>query len=241
MIRVAIVEDDISEQYKLQEYLTKIENESNSKIVFTVQTFSDGLDFLDKFNVGFDIIFLDIEMPYLNGVETAKRLRKFDSVAQVIFITNFGQMALSGYEVEALDFIIKPVSFYRFETAVKKAVQRIEAKGSEALMINLPERTKRCIALSDIIYIEVRGHKLTFHLINDTIEIRSSLNEIKSNLPAEQFVYCNSCYLVNLKYVQGIEGDMLIFRGESIPISRSKRKEFTDKLTYYLRIRLWNK
>lgn len=241
MIRVAIVEDDVSARENLKSYLEKIEKESNGKFSFSVQTFSDGLNFLDKFNVDFDIILLDIQMPYLNGVETARRLRKADSIVQVIFITNLEQMALCGYEVDALDFILKPVSFYRFETAIKKAVQRIEATNREALMINLPERTKKCIALSDIIYIEVRGHKLTFHLVNDTVEIRGSLDEMKNNLPAEQFVYCNSCYLVNLKYVHGIEGDMLVLRDERLPISRSKRKEFTDKLAYYLRVRLWNK
>lgn len=82
---------------------------------------------------------------------------------------------------------------------------------------------------------------MTFHLVNDTVEIRGSLDEMKNNLPAEQFVYCNSCYLVNLKYAQGIEGDMLVLKNEKLPISRSKRKEFTDKLAYYLRVRLWNK
>ena len=104
-MKIAIVEDKQQHIETLKDHLSKYSKDNG--IFFDVHTFSDGLKFLDAYNIPFDIVFMDVEMPHINGIETAKRLRKIDRNVCLVFITEFSQFAINGYEVEAFDFIAK--------------------------------------------------------------------------------------------------------------------------------------
>lgn len=86
----------------------------------SVDIFRSGVDFIGDGTAVYDIVFLDIEMPLLNGIETAKKLRKFDSDVCIIFVTNMPQFALKGYEVDALDYVLKPVNSFNIKNTVKR-------------------------------------------------------------------------------------------------------------------------
>ena len=91
------------------------------------------MDFLEAYRPDFDLVFLDIELPLLNGIETARRLRELDSVVALVFITNMEQYAVNGYEVDALDFVVKPINYYRFSSMMRKALRIIARKEEKAL------------------------------------------------------------------------------------------------------------
>ena len=112
MFKVAIVEDSIKDFTLLKSYLEQYEKENN--IEFNIQCFENGIRFLDKFSANYDIIFMDIDMPYMNGLEVSKKIREIDKTVVLIFVTNLSQYAVNGYEVEALDYIVKPISYFNF-------------------------------------------------------------------------------------------------------------------------------
>ena len=117
-MKIAIVEDTKIHVKQLESHLDRYQQEEGE--TFEVFTFSDGLKFLDSIKQGYDIIFMDINMPYIDGMETAKRLREIDRYACLIFITELSQYAISGYEVAAFDFVVKPVSYEMFRPKSSK-------------------------------------------------------------------------------------------------------------------------
>lgn len=112
LLRVAIVEDDDSYAETLQEYLNKYEQEN--EVRFQVVRYADGADLVEKYHGDFDILIMDIELKFMDGMTAAQHIRKMDSNVIIIFVTNMPQFALKGYQVDALDYVLKPISYYAF-------------------------------------------------------------------------------------------------------------------------------
>jgi len=126
MLSVSIVEDDPICRQQLKDYVLRFEKEQAKNIV--ISEFSDGVELLQKYNKNLDIILLDIGLPNCNGLEAAKRVRKVDQDVVIIFITNMSQYAVKGYEVDALDFILKPVNYDSFSVRFTRAINRVKKK-----------------------------------------------------------------------------------------------------------------
>jgi len=232
MVKVAVVEDDKTLAVELVSFLKRYEQEKETEI--QERCFSRPTDFLSS-NDKFDIVFMDIEFKndIINGLEASRKLRKRDSVTLLIFVTSFEQFAVKGYEVDAFDFIVKPIAYQDFALRLHRALQRVYKENSESIQI----RSKGNIAIvpiKDIKYIEVIKHNLFFHTLNGIIEGNGSLNEMEKTLAPNHFVRCNHCYLVNLWYVKGVEDYTIDLGGEEIAVSRSKKKEFMSVLNRYL-------
>ena len=131
MIRVAIVEDDAEVQGVLQEYVRRYTRQYGTE--FEVTLFADGVDILDDYRAVYDIIFLDVEMKHLDGMTTAERIRQMDAEVILIFITNMAQYAIRGYSVGALDYVLKPVSYYAFSQRLGRAVERVARRARHFL------------------------------------------------------------------------------------------------------------
>ena len=123
MAQIAVVEDNDAMRAQLCGFIAQYAQESGHQL--DVTAFSDGAQLVDPYRPGFDIIFLDIEMPKLGGMPTAERIRRQDPDVVLVFVTNMAQYAIRGYEVDALDFVLKPVSYYQFSTKLERALQRI--------------------------------------------------------------------------------------------------------------------
>ena len=119
MIRVAIVEDEAAVREQLAGYVQRCTRQYGT--LFEVTMFTDGLEILEEYRPVYDIIFLDVEMPQLDGMETARRIRAMDSEVQLIFITNMAQYAIKGYAVGALDYVLKPVPYFAFSQSTAPA------------------------------------------------------------------------------------------------------------------------
>ena len=114
MVRIKILEDDPADRDTLIECLRKYEREQGQS--FSITAYDNPSDFMDNYHMDADLIFMDIELPGINGIETSHQLRAADPVVALVFITNMEQYAINGYEVDALDFVIKPINYYRFSS-----------------------------------------------------------------------------------------------------------------------------
>lgn len=228
MIKVAVVEDDKNAATLLQAYLTSYQK--NSGVVFDVSLFPNGLEFISDYSADFDIVFMDIEMPGLNGIETAKKLRAVDENVCLIFVTNMSQYAISGYEVHAMDFLLKPVEYSYFAIKLEKAL-RYSEKHKDVWVCLPDESGKIRLKLSDIYFVESNKHYLYYHTKDKIYKVRDSMRSIEGGYLANHFALASNTCLVNMNYVTRYNGNGIVVNGEYIAISRSKKKEFADKLT----------
>lgn len=230
-MKLAIVEDRQEHVDRLQSFIEKYREEHNEQ--FQIFIFSDGLKFLDAYKRGFDIVFMDINMPHIDGMETAKRLREIDKNTCLIFITEHSSFAVSGYEVSAFDFILKPVEYARFAEKLTKAVEFVR-KNDRGIVHLKNKDVLRMVKISDINYIESAGHKVIYHYADTQFETWGSLDEVEKKLPSDCFARCGKSYLINLAAVASVNGnEVAMLNGDALLISRLKKKEFIEKLALY--------
>lgn len=231
MIRVALVEDTPEDRERFQSAFNSFCKESEQ--IFELSCFEKGEDFLRVFDGQFDILFMDIELPDADGVELCKKVRETDNRVVIAFLTNLAQYAIKGYEVEAIDFMLKPLVVNIFAAKMKKIVSA--AMRNQASDVNIVFGGKRVIRSGDIIYAEVIKHDLTLHTTHGSFTERYALKDLESKLENSHFSRPNYCYLVNLEYVVSIRKfDLTLRNGDVLQISRNRKKGFSDDFSRYL-------
>lgn len=226
MIKISILDDNELAIKELSSFLNDYEKENN--LEFKLYPFNNGFNFLDSIKEGYNIVFLDIDMPGINGLDVARKLRAIDRNVIIVFVTNMASCAINGYEVEATDFLVKPIRKEQISFCLNKCLTRIVEAPYKKLTIKSKEGYVS-IKDTDIIYAEVNLHSLIYHTKNGVFESYGSLKDLEGILDENKFVRCNSCYLVNLDCVEKIDGDECVLFNESLPISRSKKKKFVEK------------
>lgn len=229
MIRIAIVEDEDTAAATLSGYLERFGQECGQS--FAVTRCADPVALLDKYP-GYDLVFMDIEMPHMNGMEGARRLREMDSWVKLIFVTNMAQYAAKGYEVEAMDFIVKPVSYSDFTFKMKRAMNALRLDRRRELVINQPSGMVR-VRSDELVYVEVRGHKLTYHLLDRVVEARGTMDAAAEALAQLDFLRPHNCYLVNPRHIDWVRGHTVSAGGDELMISHPRRKEFMAQLSQW--------
>lgn len=224
MFTVAVVEDDGHAAKRLRDCLDEY-SRTHAGARFEVTEFREPTGFLEPYKATWDIVFMDIEMPNMDGMQAAHRLRELDASTILIFVTNMAQFAAKGYEVDALDYIIKPFAYPDFERKLERAI-RLANRGGESLLIAQRGSTRR-VALRDIGYIEIRSHNLEYHTDDGTISAYGSLQEIEERLSGSAFIRCGKPYLVNSSHIAQVAGDTVTLAdGTQLPIGRAYRKSF---------------
>lgn len=232
MVRnVAIVEDTQTEADTLKEYFSRYSAEKG--IEFKIAHFPSAEQFLEKYNPIYDLVLMDIGLPGMGGMEAAGRLRELDDTVTLIFVTNMAQFAVRGYEVDAFDFVVKPVSYSNFALKLQRALNKLGTRKDTEVIISISDGLYR-ISSSQIKYIEISGHKMIYHTTNGTIKAYGNLKEIESILNGRMFVRCNSCYLVNLNFVHAIRGYIVAVDTDELQISRPRKKAFVQAVNDYL-------
>lgn len=229
-MRIVIVEDELEARQRLEDCLARYAEEYG--VNFSVQWYTNGFDFLERWHQDADIVFMDVDMPGMNGIETAHRMREADENVVLIFVTNLAQYAIEGYAVDALDYVLKPVDYFAFKLKIKKALRSVSACPEKIIPV-LCEGQTYYLKSSEILYVEVEKHDLTYHTVNGNFTCVDSLKNAEEVLQGLNFYRCNYCYLVNLRYVTSVGNTGIQVGKNTLQISRNRRKAFLEKLTEY--------
>lgn len=231
-MRVAVIDDSKEDAQKLLGFIRRFEQEEG--ITLHTSVFYASFDFLEEYQGEYEVIFLDIDMPGSNGLEVAREIRSKDNSVGIVFVTSLAQYAINGYEVNAIDFMVKPVLYYNFSLKLKKAIQFCEKRGKYHLLINDKNGVRR-LPISDIYYIEKEQNDLVFHTRQGELRCRKSMKEMKESLKEQPFEECISGCLVNFDCVSRIGKDVVELEVKTeLPLSRRLKKQFSREYIRYM-------
>ncbi len=232
MVRVVVVEDERKYAEQLEQFVYRYGEEHG--VEFSVRFFSSGVDFISDYSSQADIVFMDIEMPQMNGMDCAVKLRKTDANVPLIFVTSSTHYAVRGYEVDAIGYMVKPVVYFPFSVLMDKVMTRIaQAEGKEIFVQNR-EYVKR-LTSKEIHYVEVMDHYLIYHTEEGEFRGIGKMKDVESQLSGSDYFRCGNSYLVNLRYVQEIDDNRAVVGKDEIFISRRRKKDFLIALNNFLK------
>ena len=237
MINIALIDDNLNDLNTLKSFIDKYteSDELDSQIEVNITTYNDPTLFLNENNFKYDLIFLDIEMPKINGISLAKRIREKDSNVGLVFITNMAQYAINGYEVSAIDYILKPLDYYDFALKFNKIINFVKRNISNYIYLKSVENNLIKVDVNEIIYVEIFSHYLIYHLENREIKVRGTISEAENNLSNYYFFRISKSFLINLKHVINIKLDNVLLTGNiELIISRLRKKDFLEAFYKYL-------
>ena len=217
-LHIAVVDDEQAMREQLTEYIQRFSVETNNP--FEVFQFASADALLKEYRADYEIIIFDIDMPGTNGLDAARKIRETDGQVMILFVTNMAQYAINGYEVDAVDYVIKPIGYYDFSMKLQKALRRRNRLQDEQLVIDSTEGMLH-LPVTDILYVEVMGHYLVYHTQEKTIRARGSLKESEALLLRYHFSRCHKSFLVNLAHIINIRPGEVLAGTESIPLGRA--------------------
>ena len=235
MINFAICDDEPFMVQEISNHL--LQYMSEKKIAsYHVYSFSSG-HFLLESDCDFDVIFLDIQMEQPNGMETAKILRQRENNSLLIFVTVLKEYVFDAFEVEAYDYLVKPLDSNHFKRTMDRAIKALEQRAAKSIIVQRGT-SYELILFAQIVYCEVQGRKIYIHQ-NDgkVIDYYDKLEDLEQRMD-KRFFRCHRSYLVNLEYVRGCNtGRVLLSQGSEIPVSRLRERDLTQALLRYMKER----
>ena len=230
-VRIAIVEDSDSDRELLKKNLARYEAERGVR--FDLTEFSDGEDLVTGYTADYDLILMDIRMTFMDGMRAAKRVRELDSDVVIVFISNTPQYAIEGYKVRAMDYMLKPITWFSFSESLGRALNSVKSHQKSYVTIALKGGKTR-LETERICYVEAQDHQLVYNTLDGNYVSKGTMRDVEAQLGEGHFFRCNRCYLVNLKYVETYKGCDIIVNGDVIQVSRRRRKSFLDALNAHM-------
>lgn len=229
-MRIAVCDDE--EQYCMQ-MQSRIEAWYHSLDV-VVDTYLSGKDLLKRFDrQGYDLVFLDIEMPGMDGISLAKKLRERDEEIVLVFLTSHMEYALKGYGMNVLRYLTKPV---REETLKEVLCYVMEKMQSKRRLWLKTETGEEGVALSEIIYLEAQNQNVSVVTAEQSYLIRYNLGDFERELREDGFIRIHRGYLVSLGKVTGVQKNEVVLTGDiRLPLSRTREKSFKEALYHYIK------
>ena len=227
LLRSIVVDDEPLARELVEGYVNQ------TPFLESAGSYPDALSAMEAIRNGMqaELLFLDIQMPNLSGLELSRLL---PPEMKVIFITAFEQYAVEGFRVEALDYLLKPVSYGAFCTKLSRAIQRVQRRKGGQVALQLSGGGMQLLDTGDILYLETRNRMLYYHTATQEYAVRGSLAGAEKQLAAYHFARCNQCYLVNLQYVRGVENDFVQVGDARLEISRRQKAAFMTAVASYL-------
>lgn len=250
MVKIGIVDDEQEARARLREALDQFAAEYHRQ--FEVLEFDSAAAYLSAEAGPCDILYLDIDMPQMSGMELAEKIRETDTELILIFCTNLEQFAVNGYSVSALGFMVKPVQWYSFHMYLDRALKVHDRRAQLAENTQLNRiavkdgPVSRFIDTADIKYVEVRQHYLLYHIAEDkadapdtVIRTRGSMQEAAGQLSPWGFARCGASFLVNLSRVTAVNRMEVYIGSVVLPIGRTYKDSFTKEFSRFLARRGW--
>lgn len=239
--QVAVCDDEVFYIEDMCQYMRAYESEMDYQI--EIKDYRSGkllLDDMKRKNSTFDILFLDVDMPELSGLETAKRVRETNPDIVICFVTSFEEYAYKAYQIDALGYLVKPIKYMELKHLLNRCMIQLQyCKDKEQandqyleLQVN---KSKTIVAVEDILYIEKRRNQCIFHLEDKEAVIYDTLNHIYEKLDKKKFYYVHQGYIANFAQIKEVKPKVVCFgKNREIPISRKyytiMREMYIDKI-----------
>lgn len=230
-IQIAIVDDEAIQA----DTMTSLISQAAEDIKQTVQitAFSSGEAFLFEVEdyPDLDMVFLDIEMKQVDGLEVAKKIRELDLEMTIVFATAFAEYAVQGYEVQAMDYLLKPIEVDKIARVLQRHLDK-HPSIKETITLDTTEGVFKTV-MDDIVYVEVNKRECEIHLVHQTVTVNRTLRELSDELN-EDFAQTHRSYLVNVKHINRLlKADAELSNGDTVPVSRRLAKEIQTKFVEY--------
>lgn len=232
MLQVAVCDDEIIECCNMAKRIKEIMEEM--KMPCIIRQFRSGGELLQALE-SFDIVFLDIMMQEPDGMTTAQILREraFDKI--LVFVSSSREYVFEAYDVEAFQYLLKPVGDRKLKSVLQKAVRKTESR-SQGFIIVSRERQKKKLFLDDIYYFEIRGRIVDVHGPEGIFTYYEQIGELENKLRDKNFFRCHKSYLINLKYVDGYNRqEAVLENGEKIVIAKRRYDKFVQEVLKIMR------
>ena len=232
MLSIAVCDDEVIECCNMARKMKDILEEM--KIPCIIRQFQSGRELLQAIE-SFDIIFLDIMMQDLDGMKTAQMFRERDFDKILIFVSSSREYVFEAYDVEAFQYLLKPVDGRKLKRVLQKAVLKTESRSQEYIIVSR-ERQKKKLYLDDIYYFEIKGRIVDVHGQEGIFTYYEQIGELESKLRDKGFFRCHKSYLINLKYVDGYNRqEAILENGETIVIAKRRYEEFCREVLKIMR------
>ena len=232
-MRVAIVDDEAEVRKELSDYLHRFQEESGVEL--EAVPFASADAFLAGYTMGWNIIIFDIDMPGINGMDAARRIRETDRAVTIMFMTNLAQYAIAGYEVDASDYILKPIDYYDFSMKFHRTVEKAAHKIEHVIQIKTAEGIRR-VHVTKILYVEVLSNYLHIHTEDGrTYVTRGNMQTAAGILSKYAFVRCHRSYMVNLRHVERVLNSEITVAGQTLPVGRAFRDDVKHRYMQFIR------
>lgn len=228
-MRIAVCDDE----QKFIDDFKRITDKLYPSLDMVVDTFSDGAELLKSFGFrAYDLVFLDIEMPEMDGITLAEKLRETSDEVSIVFLTGHIEYAVKGYEVNALRYLTKPAD----EQKVKDVIERVLKKLGDVKMLWIKtDEGEVKLRLSDILFIESQNQNVLISTAEDSYSVRGNMNDYEKRLEQEGFFRIHRGYIVSLARVSRLSGKEVVMEdGTTLPVSRSKEARLKEVLFSFI-------
>lgn len=233
IITCLIVDDERLAQEVVSMHLSNIEN---IKVVAECENALEAFNYISTQTI--DLIFLDINMPDISGISFAKSINKD---IKIIFTTAYREYAVDGFELEAVDYLLKPISFERLLKAVNTYFKihtplinkKLTSTGHMDFIFVRSDRKMIKIDFNAMVYIESYSDYIKIHLEKRSIVTRETLSVIEAKLPKELFIRIHRSFIVSIKNIESFTNEHVVIKQQVIPVSRSYKKEVLRILEQY--------
>lgn len=216
MINCIIVDDEPLAAALLENHISKIDH---LKLIGKAQNAIEAYKILQNQSV--DLMFLDIQMPHLNGIDFLKSLPQ---KPKTIFTTAYRDFAIEGFELEAVDYLLKPITFERFFKAVERLLRNTAAKDDFILVKT--EGMHRKFSVSEIVYFESQGNDIKIVLTQESFTAKNKITDLEKILSGKGFIRIHRSFIINTSFVTAFSNNELVVNKYQIPVGRSYKKEF---------------
>ncbi len=232
MLSIAVCDDEVIECCNMAKRIKEIMEEM--KIPCIIRQFRSGGELLQALE-SFDIVFLDIIMQDLDGMKTAQAFRKKASDKILIFISSSREYVFEAYDVEAFQYLLKPVDDRKLKNVLQKAIVKTQSRSQEFIIVSR-ERQKKKLFLDDIYYFEIKGRIVDAHGPEGIFTYYEQIGELENKIRDKGFFRCHKSYLINLKYVDGYSRkEVVLENGEKIVIAKRRYDEFVQEMLKVMR------
>ena len=230
MLRIAIVEDEANQREQLAIGVRGVLGSLEAELI----CLDEAVPLLARYAAGerFDLLLLDIQMPGMDGMSAAARVREFDADVLIVFITSMAQYAVQGYKVDALDFLVKPVTREVLDACLARALRRLRKREPASLSVR-SGGSLRIVPVSSILYAESREHRTLLRTREEEIPCAGSLGSLEEALIPHGFFRCHAAFVVSFAQVERLDGGEVLVGGQRVPLSKHRRRQFLAALAAF--------